>query len=660
MADQNVTSEITNLRSFYDLVGQTGKFVQCKTKKRISALYLDLDEANDWLDLGTDYQLGWWIGEGYIVLDFDREEDVQGILKLLEYYEVKTLVSKTTKGVHVYFRYDYTGTQRIDSHLACGLKCDLKVTNKGYVVLPFNFVNREFNNISEIADLPVWLTPLAMSTASERYVPVEAGKRNDAIFKQGGRLKYHGFEGTALQAILEATNILLDEPLGDKELSTIIKSIDSYQTRNPENEMFITRNDKGKITGINHEGMATYVASKYNYFLYKNRVYWYNEGFYNSDDGDLLLKATIKGLIPVPELVKAKTINDIYNLCLIDINKQYNLFKNEHPNKIAFTNGTYDFDIGKLVPHDPNHLITVGIPHPCGGVDFNHSRLRELLKIMELPKDDVIMLLDYMCTIVVPRNYKTILFLEGPTNTGKSIIGKYMSRLVGSENTTSIAPEQLAGRFYATQLRNKLFNWHGDSSSNELKNINMIKMVTGGDETLFELKGKDASTTFISFAKLMFSFNQVPLQKEESTDAYFDRLRILRIAKRQDLDNNWVQEIISSAPELLRWLCDRAYRLAEVSSSALSVKKVKELRYNSDNVIWWFEDNIEITGDEEDFVTINDLIKNYAIWCAREDQDQHNITRFGMSLNNLGCERDRKSINGKRERIVKGVKIKVQ
>lgn len=651
--------EDMNLREFDKLLGSKGSYVYCKDKKRINSLKYTVEEAEEWLATDNICKLGWWIAPDYIVLDFDDREAAKMVLQLLKENDIRTLIAKTTRGIHIYFRYNYTDTQRINAHLACGLRCDLKVSNKGYAALPYNFNNRKFNNATEIADLPVWLTPLDVSNSSPQYIPADKGNRNDNLFKQGSRLRNQRFEQKDIEEIIKISNRMCDDALTESELNTLILSSTKFELPHLDMDTFIFRNEKGEPTGLNHLAISNHIAENFHYFIYNKTVYWYKDGYYTSDDGELELQNAIKSLIPIPRLLKANTVVEIYKLCLMDMSKKYNLFENSHPNMMAFNNGTWDFTTGKLIEHSHKHLITVKIPYDCAGVEFKDSKLKELLVKMELPKGDVKMLIDFMSTLVVPRNYKTMLFLFGPTNTGKSILGKYMSKLTGGANTTSLSLEALTGRFYAAQLRNKLLNWYGDSSTQELKNISMLKMVTGGDNLIFEKKGKDADTTFINFSKLVYSFNALPPQREEKSSAFYERLRILNVHKSlPNLDHAFVDEVINSAPELILYLCQHATKLKEVSNSKRSRELIKELHHTSDNIMKWIDEKISITENPSDYVDYQRLKSNYLVWCAENDEFEQSEQKFTSTLTQLGLERTRISIKGERKRVVHGVKIK--
>ena len=130
--------------------------------------------------------------------------------------------------------------------------------------------------------------------------------------------------------------------------------------------------------------------------------------------------------------------------------------------------------------------------------------------------------------------------------------------IIGLENTSGISMEDLTQRFYPSQLRGKLLNACADISAQALTSIDTIKKATGEDLLIYERKGADA-TTFRSYAKLLFSANQIPLNLDEKSDALYRRMLILvmdRKPKKVDLELD-----AKLAAELDWWIWQAIYAL---------------------------------------------------------------------------------------------------
>ena len=136
---------------------------------------------------------------------------------------------------------------------------------------------------------------------------------------------------------------------------------------------------------------------------------------------------------------------------------------------------------------------------------------------------------------------------------------------------------ELNMRFYPTQLYNKLLNSCADNGSFPLSSIENLKKITGGDQIMHEKKGREPFF-FIPFAKLLFSFNQMPLQLEEKSNAFYKRIRILSMQKDLFLDNRYVNSLCSesSITEILPHLLHRL-PIVEIKSTKESDKLVENL-----------------------------------------------------------------------------------
>ena len=120
------------LSEFDALVGQDS-YVRCLGKKRIDNSIVSQQAADAHIFSGG--QIGWWVRTGYIIVDID--EGKEQALQIVKKLRLKTLMAKTPKGLHLYFKCDKEYPQKVGMVLPCGLKCDFRCANKGYVILPF-------------------------------------------------------------------------------------------------------------------------------------------------------------------------------------------------------------------------------------------------------------------------------------------------------------------------------------------------------------------------------------------------------------------------------------------------------------------------------------------------------------------------------------------
>lgn len=75
-----------------------------------------------------------------------------------------------------------------------------------------------------------------------------------------------------------------------------------------------------------------------------------------------------------------------------------------------------------------------------------------------------------------------------------------------------------------------MLNASADIPSTALKSVDIIKKAVGEDTLLYEKKGQDPAE-FTSYAKLLFSANELPLNLDDKTNAYYRRLLVLDMNK---------------------------------------------------------------------------------------------------------------------------------
>lgn len=116
--------------------------------------------------------------------------------------------------------------------------------------------------------------------------------------------------------------------------------------------------------------------------------------------------------------------------------------------------------------------------------------------------------------------------IKGKGGTGKSVAISLIQHIIGLENCSSISLQDLNKRFYATGLFGKQLNAYADIPCTAMQSVDIIKKAVGEDTLLYEKKGQDP-TQFHSYAKLLFSANEMPLNLDDKTNAYYRRLLVL-------------------------------------------------------------------------------------------------------------------------------------
>lgn len=391
-------------------------------------------------------------------------------------------------------------------------------------------------------------------------------------------------------------------------------------------------NDHGRITGVFDFEILLYLKETWNMFVLGGMPYIYMGGVFVPDRSGAKLKTMIRDLI-YPEFIRSTTIKRIYELFISDEELQVTTEDlNQYPVEwINFQNGFYDPVGRKMVPHDPAYRATNQIPHtydPEAGL--KGREVEEWLKFICETPDDVRMLCQFsgLCMTRDTRQQK-FLILNGEGGTGKSTVIRMIDKMVGSDNISNVSLGQLSQRFASFGLMGKLLNSCADLEIDALSDVSTLKKCLGEDTLSAEAKGKDA-VSFRSYAKLIFSTNELPIVKAEKTNGFYRRLLILTMnrvpaEKKADFFDRLaahIDDFIHISVEAL----ERMYEDGKITESDGSLESVKRLRCDSDTVEAFLDEKTERVPDNtENRIKKLDLYRSYEAFCR--DMERQSLTK---------------------------------
>ena len=635
------------LDEFDTLIGQ-GSYVRCIGKKRIDTAIVGVEEAKAHLFSGG--QIGWWVRSGYIVVDID--EGQKEALKAIKELGIKTLMTKTPKGLHLYLKTEKDFPQRVGMILPFGLKCDFRCANKGYVILPFGCEDRKFNKRKKVAELSLEISPMQRK---ESLLGLKEGDgRNATLFSHLMAYKNRGANDDQIVKMAHIINdIIFYEPMDEKELDKIISNTRNYEAQEQGDNPYLIYNNKGQPTQVNRRAICDYFVNKGDVFVLGGDCYQYQDGVYK--EASSYVRGLMKDMIMLDRFITQPTIMECYRLLIDDTRIQKNVSElNRDPNLINFKNGVWDIRQQKLIPHDSKYLQTIQIPHEVGVYKpFTQTKLYDFFKKTKVKNEDIRMILKYMAySLTLSHGLKTFMVLLGKSNTGKSVLIRFMENLVGRENTSALSMHELNMRFYPAQLHGKLLNACADNGSLPLSSIENLKKITGGDQIMHEKKGKEPFF-FVPFCKLIFSFNQMPLQLEEKSNAFYKRMRILNMENELFLNDKYVTELCTDGVEEVIPYLLTLLPVNEIPRTERSNKLVEELREDSDSIHAFISKNCII--DPEEISSKNDLYQAYVEFCNEIGREAHKKQSFMRNLRSQGFKEVRSPKT--REACWKGIKL---
>ena len=227
--------------------------------------------------------------------------------------------------------------------------------------------------------------------------------------------------------------------------------------------------------------------------------------------------------------------------------------------------------------------------------------------------------------------FQKFLMIKGKGGTGKSIAVSFIQHIVGIGNYSSMSLQNLNQRFYPTGLFGKLLNACADIPSTAMESVDIIKKAVGEDTLLYEKKGQDP-TQFNSYAKLLFSANEMPLNLDDKTNAYYRRLLVLDInrtipeeEKGSQLKEKMCQES-DYAIHMAMLALKQLYADNHFAESDHSKECIANLYRSADSVKAFTDDMLCHKGGEK--MKRSDVYKMYEEYCEDNGRTPHGKSRF--------------------------------
>ena len=426
----------------------------------------------------------------------------------------------------------------------------------------------------------------------------------------------------------------------------------------PELEYFHLKNEKGKITGVFDVRVRDRIKEQHPMFMIGKLPYIYDHGYFKPDYTGSRLKSMICSLI-YPAFIKSTTIKRIYDLFVSDYELQttYEQLNHYSDRLINFRNGMFDIVNWEMLEHDLKYKSINQIPYRFDP-DSEPERdiIDDFLEAAIPDESDREMLLEYtgLC-FTKDTSQQVFLILVGIGGSGKSTLIRLIIQVIGKENVSSVSLRGLSERFATADLVGKLLNSCADLEEGALDDPTTLKKLLGEDQMRGERKGQDAFD-FVSYAKQIFSSNDIPVIKGERTDGFYRRLLICPMnIKPEKMDTTLSEKLKLSANRFV-YLCmkalQRLYDRGHILRSEHSIQLCEQLRNDSDSVQGFLDEYTESAPNRK--IERSFLYDKYLQYCSDYDRKEVTRNRFYSSLRAKGFH-DHKSSG---EWYFEGIRLK--
>lgn len=429
-------------------------------------------------------------------------------------------------------------------------------------------------------------------------------------------------------------------------LSGFLMRFEQNLSEQPNLNRFHKFNEQGKRIGVLDMEIVDYLMQTVPFFVIGSIPYIYNQGCYQEDSNGIILKSHIQKLL-FRDCIKSTVIQGIYNLllCQPQVQKRFSDLNNQPSHWINFKNGYFDVKEWKMISHDTKYLMINQIPfffypEQADAVLAQCTTIRRYLDLSMPNESDQQTFWQYLgYCMTTDTHFQKFLMIKGKGGTGKSVAISLIQHIIGIENCSSIPLQDLNKRFYATGLFGKQLNACADIPCTAMQSVDIIKKAVGEDTLLYEKKGQDP-TQFHSYAKLLFSANEMPLNLDDKTNAYYRRLLVLdmnRTIPESEKDIMLKDKIYKETDYSIHMgvaALKQLYADNHFCESCHSRECIEELYRSADSVKAFLDKKVCRQNGKR--LKRSDMYKFYTDFCEENDRQAHGKSIFFRMMTDKG------------------------
>ena len=407
--------------------------------------------------------------------------------------------------------------------------------------------------------------------------------------------------------------------------------------------------------------LAKNLQKSVNVFYAAEQHYFYENGVYRSIDELEVQKMVQDKLIDTE--AKMSQITDAEHQWRMRVRKDMREL-NSNPFLINVKNGLFNVMENKLQEHTAECISTVQL-----NVNYNPDAecplfRKFLVDSMEGDMEQVNLIQEILGYLLIPVNYAQKAFvITGVAQAGKSVLLRVINEiLLGKQNVSNIAWQNLSDRFKTAELYGKLANIFSDLPTKNIDDTGIFKSLVGEDYLTVEKKNKNPFS-FQSYARLLFSCNVIPKNYADKSEGFYRRLIIIRFNKPVPQDKKDPNLIIKFQAEAdgiflfalegLKRLIQNNYVFSEAEKNRMEVEKYRE---DSDSLLSFLKECCDKGADYE--VGSTELYNAYKNYC--EESNLRPYAHRTMVGNIKAWDTSIVSAKDKlgKKRILKGLKLK--
>lgn len=556
-------------------------------------------------------RVGWIISDGFIVVDIDDMNVAKRIKRWIEAEDIHCCLFTTEHGMHFIFK---KCARLIKNSAKCmtylGIEVDYRVEGKGYIVLPFNDLKREWTRFDKCDSLPEVLCPIIAKPDHDLVGLGEHDGRNDALFKWSVKIRdKFGSADMKLHALNIINKYIFDKPLPDNEInSTLLR--DEMKTK-------ILNTSAEKKTAAEKENECVDEMMKDNIFccVNQNILYMYNGAYYKYiPDREVEVMIATKYAPLFREANRKEVISKLKLFA-----KQVDFNADDLWSLISFNNCVVDIQSGEMFEPSPELFVTT---HVNRNYIFDapvSERIEEYLNHCSNNDPQKRRLLLEMIGDVFLRRamFQRMFVIYGEGGTGKSTLLRLITLMVGAENAAFLSTKDLENPFLPSELYGKLVNIGDDLPFTRINDTSQIKKLVSGEAMMIQRKFAQPMW-FNNYATMIFTTNKLQ-NTSDRTSGFMRRLALIDMNTRITNPTGFFAESLTESDfEYLIYIAANSIREAlrrgELTRSYVVDRNLEAYQKMQSSLSEFIDDN-EITKEYLVNRSTSEVYAEYTHYC---------------------------------------------